>query len=201
MTGWRPAPGAGQVRFLRYTRRASRVDITIVDELLQPGRGRWLRRWHADRARTVNNPMPGVWEIVVEARRTSDAVSAPFSVSASVLGTTISPNPDMVPSAQIGTPMNREYTVTNRLAAFNGRLVGGGALGSTQTERPTVGDLAQTTFDVTLPSAGVTSYTIRTSNASDPGRTSTCSCTGARRPPPACWSARAPPPRRSSRWC
>jgi hypothetical protein len=63
-------------------------------------------------------------------------------------------------------PQVRNYTVANQLAGFTGRLVGGGALASTQTQRPTVGHLASQTFDVSLP-AGVTSYTIRTGNAAD----------------------------------
>ena len=32
------------------------------------------------------NPQAGVWEVVVEARRTSDAVRAPYTLSAEVLG-------------------------------------------------------------------------------------------------------------------
>src|SRR5262249_57173510 len=77
------------------------------------------------------------------------------------------PTRDPVPPATIGTPLTRNYTVTNLLAGFTGRLVGGGALASTQTQRPTVGNLATVTFDVAVPS-GVTSYTIRTGNSSDP---------------------------------
>jgi hypothetical protein len=103
----------------------------------------------------------------VEARRTSDADVAPFSITATVLGATISPNPDVVASATIGTPQERSYTVSNHLADFTGRLVGGGSLASTQAQRPTVAHLGQSSFDVTLPE-GVSSYSIRTSNSSVP---------------------------------
>jgi len=72
-----------------------------------------------------------------------------------------------VSAVALGVPVVRNYTVSNQLAGFTGRLVGGGALASTQTQRPTIGHLATQTFDVTVP-AGVTSYTIRTGNASDP---------------------------------
>jgi hypothetical protein len=71
-----------------------------------------------------------------------------------------------VPSATIGTPQNRNYTVTNQGAGFSGRLVGGGALGSTQTQRPTIAHLAQQTYDVTIP-AGATNYTVTTGNSTD----------------------------------
>jgi hypothetical protein len=63
-------------------------------------------------------------------------------------------------------PLNRGYTVNNLLAGFSGRLVGGGALGSTQTQRPTIANLASQTFDVTIP-AGASNYTVRTLNPSD----------------------------------
>ncbi len=50
-------------------------------------------------SRTFANPLAGVWEIVVEARRTSDAANAPYTMTASVLGATVSPNPDTIASA------------------------------------------------------------------------------------------------------
>jgi subtilisin family serine protease len=157
--------GAGQIRFLRYTPQGLPLDSTSSLSCYDPDAGSGCANGTAH-SRTVVNPQPGVWELVVEARRTSDVLSAPFGLTATVLSTAISPNPDMVSSATIGTPQVRNYTVTNQLAAFTGRLVGGGALASTQTQRPTVAHLASQTFDVTLP-AGVTSYTIRTGNASD----------------------------------
>jgi hypothetical protein len=165
MTGGGDAAGAGQIRFVRYTPQGLPLDSTSSLSCYDPDAGAGCANGTAH-SRTVVNPQPGVWELVVEARRTSDAVSAPFGLSATVLSTTISPNPDVVPSATLGTPQVRNYTVTNQLAAFTGRLVGGGALASTQTQRPTIAHLASQTFDVTLP-AGVTSYTVRTGNASD----------------------------------
>lgn len=165
MTGGGDAAGAGQIRFLRYTPQGLPLDSTSSLSCYDPDAGAGCANGTAH-SRTVVNPQPGVWELVVEARRTSDAVSAPFGLSATVLSTTISPNPDVVPSATLGTPQVRNYTVTNQLAAFTGRLVGGGSLASTQTQRPTIAHQASQTFDVTLP-AGVTSYTIRTGNPSD----------------------------------
>ncbi len=47
-------------------------------------------------SRTTTDPLVGVWEVTVDARRNSDAVSVPFSLTVSILGATVSPNPDMV---------------------------------------------------------------------------------------------------------
>jgi subtilisin family serine protease len=165
MTGGGADPGAGQIRFLRFSPQGLPVDSNSSLSCYDPDAGAGCAGG-TPHSRTLVNPQPGVWELVVEARRTSDVKAAPFSLTATVLGTAISPNPDVVPSATIGTPQTRSYTVTNQLAGFTGRLVGGGALASTQTQRPTIANQAQQDFDVTLP-AGATSYTVRTGNASD----------------------------------
>ncbi|WP_132149457.1 S8 family serine peptidase [Kribbella antiqua] len=165
LTGGGAAAGAGQIRFLRYTPQGLPLDSNSSLSCYDPDAGGGCAGG-TPHSRTVVDPLPGVWELVVEARRTSDVKEAPFGLSATVLGTAISPNPDVVASATLGTPQVRNYTVANQLAGFTGRLVGGGALASTQTQRPTIGNLATQTFDVTLP-AGVTSYTVRTGNASD----------------------------------
>jgi subtilisin family serine protease len=165
MTGGGATPGAGQIRFLRFTPQGLPLDSNSSLSCYDPDAGAGCAGG-TPHSRTVVNPQPGVWELVVEARRTSDTLQAPFGLTATVLGTAISPNPDVVPSATIGTPQTRSYTVANQLAGFAGRLVGGGALGSTQTQRPTIAHLATQDFDVTLPS-GVTSYTVRTGNSSD----------------------------------
>jgi subtilisin family serine protease len=165
MIGGGPDPGTGQIRFLRFSPVGLPVDSTASTNCYNPDAGGGCAGG-TPTSRTFLNPQAGVWELVVEARRTSDAAVAPFTLTANVLGAVISPNPDVVASAQIGVPQVRDYTVTNLLSAFSGRLVGGGALASTQTQRPTVAHHGQTSFDVTLP-AGVTTYVIRTGNASD----------------------------------
>ena len=78
-------------------------------------------------SRTVSNPQAGVWEVTVDARRTSDnntQAGAPFTLTMSILGATVSPNPDIIPSATIGVPVARSYTLTNLYGAFTGRAVG-----------------------------------------------------------------------------
>ncbi len=165
MTGGGDQAGAGQIRFLRYSPQGLPVDSNASTSCYDPDAGAGCVGGTAH-SRTIVNPEPGVWELVVESRRTSDVKEAQFGLTATVLGTAITPNPDVVSSVTLGTPLTRNYTVSNQLAGFTGRLVGGGALASTQTQRPTIANQAQQTFDVTLP-AGVTSYTVRTGNASD----------------------------------
>ena len=86
-----------------------------------------------------------MWEVTVDARRTSDAVSAPFTLTASILGASVSPNPDVIASATIGMPVARSYTLTNRFGAFTGRAVGT-TLGSAFRATPTIANLAQQQF-------------------------------------------------------
>lgn len=166
LTGGGPAAGAGQIRFLRFAPEGLPTDTTSSTNCYHPDAGAGCSGG-TPTSRTTLNPRAGVWELVVEARRTSDADTAPYTITATVLGASITPNPDVVPSAVIGTPQDRSYTVTNQLAGFTGRLAGGGSLSSTQTQRPTVAHLGTTTFDVTLP-AGVSSYVVRTGNSSVP---------------------------------
>ncbi|WP_367135553.1 S8 family serine peptidase [Saccharothrix sp. HUAS TT1] len=142
------AEGKGQVRFLRYDPYGVPFDTTSSTNCYNPDAGAGCAGG-SPTSRTVSNPVPGVWEIVVESRRTSDADAAPFSVTASVLGTSVSPNPDTIESAVIGTPISREYVVTNSLAAFNGKLVGG-SLASARIDRPTIADAAVQVYDLTV---------------------------------------------------
>ncbi|WP_447004159.1 S8 family serine peptidase [Saccharothrix isguenensis] len=156
--------GKGQVRFLRYDPYGVPFDSTSSINCYNPDAGAGCSGG-TPTSRTVSNPTPGVWEIVVEARRTSDADSAPFSVSASVLGTTVSPNPDTIASATIGTPISREYTVTNSLATFTGKLVGG-SLASARISRPSIADAAVQTYAVVV-APGSTSLRATIGNTAD----------------------------------
>ncbi|QFZ23089.1 S8 family serine peptidase [Saccharothrix syringae] len=158
--------GKGQVRFLRYDPYGVPFDTTSSTNCYNPDAGAGCAGG-SPTSRTVSNPTPGVWEIVVEARRTSDAAEAPFSVTASVLGTTISPNPDTIASATAGVPVERSYQVSNTLAVFNGKLVGSD-LGSARIARPSIADAAVQNYDLTvLPGATSLRATIgRTSDVS-----------------------------------
>ncbi|WP_434438998.1 S8 family serine peptidase [Lentzea sp. E54] len=158
--------GKGQVRFLRFTPQGVPLDVTSSTNCYNPDAGAGCAGG-TPTSRTVANPMAGVWEIVVEARRTSDADVAPYSVTASVLGTSISPNPDVIPSAAIGTPIERSYTVSNTQAVFNGRVAGGG-VGSAKQARPTIENLASQQYQVAV-GAGASRLTATIGRTSDQG--------------------------------
>jgi hypothetical protein len=104
----------------------------------------------------------------VDARRNSDAVSAPFTLTASILGATVSPNPDVIASATIGVPLARSYTITNVLGPFTGRAVSGGALGSAFRAVPSIATGETDEYDV-IVTAGSTSLRATIGGTSDAG--------------------------------
>jgi hypothetical protein len=116
-------------------------------------------------SRTVINPQPGVWEITVEARRTSDILNTPFTLTTALLGVSVSPNPDVIPAATLGTPVNRSYTLTNQQGPFTGRAVGT-ALGSAKLATPTIADGAQQQSQVNV-TPGTTRLQATIGGASD----------------------------------
>jgi hypothetical protein len=156
----------GQIRFLRNDPTGVPLDSNASTNCYLPDAGAGCAGG-SPTSRTVVNPMPGVWEIAVESRRTSDQKVTPFTLTTSLIGTKISPDPDTIASATIGSPVARSYTVANQLAAFTGRLTGG-PLGSSAITRPTIAKGAVQTFEVTVP-AGATSFTARTGNPADGG--------------------------------
>jgi subtilisin family serine protease len=160
-------PGTGQARFLRFHPYGVGIDSNTSTMCYSPpvspggscpGGG--------PNSRTAANPQAGVWEVTVEARRTSDAEFTPFTLTASVLGASVSPNPDVIPSATIGVPVARSYTMTNLFGAFTGRAVGT-TLGSAFRDRPTIANLAQQQRAVSV-TTGSTSLRATIGNPSDP---------------------------------
>jgi hypothetical protein len=163
MTGGGPA-GAGAIRFLRWHPYGLGIDSNAVSNCYNGAPGGCTTG--SPTSRTVTNPFAGVWEVTVDARRNSDAASAPFSLTASILGATVTPNPDVIATAQIGVPQARSYTITNTLGAFTGRAVGT-PLGSANIATPTIAHHALQSFDVTIP-AGTTSLRATIGSPSDP---------------------------------
>ncbi|MFF0748810.1 S8 family serine peptidase [Streptomyces sp. NPDC004267] len=115
--------------------------------------------------RSYTDPTPGVWEIEVEARRTSPDLDNPFTLGVSVLGATFDPAVRSVPEAKVGTPTAVDWKVTNGFAALDGRLKGG-PLGSLKTERPTIKHHEQQIRTVTI-GEGVERLDIAIGNSSD----------------------------------
>jgi hypothetical protein len=156
-------PGTGQARFLRFHPYGVGLEDNSSLSCYSPpvsgcSAGSPL-------SRTQSNPQPGVWEITVEARRTSDVDFTPYTLTASILGATVSPNPDVIASATVGVPVARSYTLTNLFGAFTGRAVGT-TLGSAFRDRLTIADLAQSQRTVAV-TAGTTSLRATIGNTSD----------------------------------
>lgn len=163
MTGGGPA-GAGAIRFLRWHPWGLGIDSNAVSNCYNGAPGGCTTG--SPTSRTTTNPQAGVWEVTVDARRNSDAVSAPFTLTASILGATVSPNPDVIASATIGVPIARSYDITNIFGAFTGRAVGT-ALGSAFLATPSIAHHAQNVTFVTV-TAGSTSLRATIGSPSDP---------------------------------
>ncbi len=164
LTAGGTASGAGQVRFLRFHPYGLGVESNSTPNCYNPSVGGCDAG--SPTSRTVSNPQAGVWEVVVEARRTSDTLNAPFSLTASVLGATVSPNPDTIASATLGVPVARSYSITNAFGPFTGRAVGT-SLGSAKLAAPTIADAAQQQFQVNV-APGSTSLRATIGGTSDP---------------------------------
>ena len=158
------AGGAGAIRFLRWHPYGLGVDSNAVSSCYNGAPGSCSTG--SATSRTVTDPFPGVWEVTVDARRNSDAVSAPYAVTASILGATVSPDPDVIPSAEAGVPVARSYAITNILGAFTGRAVGT-SMGSAFIDTPTIGHHEVQEFAVEVP-AGASSLRATIGNTSDP---------------------------------
>ncbi|MEV7128860.1 S8 family serine peptidase [Streptomyces sp. NPDC093260] len=100
--------------------------------------------------RSYADPQAGVWEIEVEARRTSPLLDNPYKLDVTVLGAAFDPATVTVPEARVGSPATASWTVTNKYAALDGKLVGG-PLGSAKSARPTVKSGEKQTTTVTVP--------------------------------------------------
>ncbi|GAA1922932.1 S8 family serine peptidase [Nocardioides marmoribigeumensis] len=164
LTGGGSTPGAGQIRFLRFHPYGLGLEDNSSLSCYNPSSGSCSG---SPTSRTTSNPQAGVWEVVVEARRTSDVAEAPYSLTASILGASVSPSTDTIASATLGVPVARSYTLTNLFGTFTGRAVGT-TLGSARSATPTIttGVLQQRLVDV---SAGSTSLRATIGGTSDPG--------------------------------
>jgi hypothetical protein len=156
--------GTGQARFLRWHPYGVGIDSNAVSNCYTPSAGGCTTG--SALSRTTADPLAGVWEITVDARRSSDADSAPYTMTASILGATVSPNPDVIPSATAGVPIARSYTITNGFGSFTGRAVGS-TLGSANRMTPTIANAEQQQFQVNV-APGSTQLRATIGSPSDP---------------------------------
>jgi hypothetical protein len=157
--------GTGQARFLRFHPYGTGVDSNASTSCyLPPATGGSCAG--SPNSRTTGNPTAGVWEVTVEARRTSDALYTPYTLTASILGATVTPNPDVIESAPRDVPVARSYTLTNTLGSFTGRAAGT-TLGSARRGTFTIADHQVQQYDTTV-AAGSTSFRATIGSPSDP---------------------------------
>jgi subtilisin family serine protease len=117
--------------------------------------------------RSYADPTPGVWEISVEARRTSPQLDNPYRLTVSLLGAAFDPAVRTLPEATVGTPEPVDWSVTNGFAAIDGTLEGG-PLGSAHTAAPTIAQGDTQTTELALP-AGVSRLDVSIGSTSDTG--------------------------------
>ncbi|WP_069465158.1 S8 family serine peptidase, partial [Actinacidiphila rubida] len=115
--------------------------------------------------RSYAAPMAGVWEIEVEARRTSPQLDNPYRLTVTVLGAAFDPAVRTVDEATVGTPTPVTWNVSNAYAGFQGRLAGG-PLGSAHTATPTIAQGDTQTTRLTLGS-GVSRLDVSIGSPSD----------------------------------
>ena len=117
-------------------------------------------------SRAYENPLPGVWEIEVESRRTSPVLGNPFQLSARMQGVTVAPAVAELPSVTAGVPSPVTWTLTN---AFGPVVVHGqgGPLGSSFSARPSIATGESHTYQVVVP-AGASRLDVTIGNTSDP---------------------------------
>jgi hypothetical protein len=104
--------------------------------------------------------------VTVEARRTSDVENAPFTLTVSILGASVEPNPDVIGSATIGVPVARSYTATNLFGAFTGRMQGT-TLGSARRGVFSIANLERQTYPIVV-TTGSTALRATIGGTSDP---------------------------------
>jgi subtilisin family serine protease len=116
-------------------------------------------------SRNYADPLPGVWEIEVESRRTSPFLSNPFTLTSAVQGVTVDPESQTLASVTAGTPSPLSWQVTNNFGPVKVTPIGGD-LGSALSERKSIADLGSQQFEVAVPE-GASSLTATIGNTSD----------------------------------
>ena len=106
-----------------------------------------------------------MWEILVEARRTSPLLNNPFTLTAGVVGVEVDPASQTIPSVVAGQATPLSWDVKNLFSGVTATAVGGG-LGSAKTATPTIAGGTQQTYTVVVP-AGATKLDVSIGNPSD----------------------------------
>ena len=117
--------------------------------------------------RTIANPAPGVWEVLVESRRTSPLQENPWQLDATLLGVTVDPETTTLDSVAKGVSTPVSWNVTNDFGQVTATATGG-PLGSAKSGRESIGNGKSQTFTVDVP-AGASRLDVKIGNPSDAG--------------------------------
>ena len=118
-------------------------------------------------SRAYANPLPGIWELEVEARRTTPNLDNPYTITAAAQGVTVDPASQTLPSVTANQATPVSWTVTNDFGAVSVTPTGGN-LGSALSERKTIANHDVQDFTVTVP-AGAQRLTATIGRTSDLG--------------------------------
>ncbi|GAA1432388.1 S8 family serine peptidase [Microlunatus lacustris] len=119
------------------------------------------------RVRSYANPVPGIWEIAVESRRTSPFLQNPFTLRAEVQSVAVDPAVVTLDSVAVGVETPLTWKLTNEAAPVTVTARGGG-LGSSRAQRPSIADGDTQSFDVVVP-AGSSRLDVAIGGTSDLG--------------------------------
>ncbi|HEX6681231.1 MAG TPA: S8 family serine peptidase [Candidatus Limnocylindrales bacterium] len=114
----------------------------------------------------INDPIPGVWEIVVESSRSSATEHNPFGLDVAVFGVVASA-PASVGTLKLHEPAPVSWPVTNHFGPVE-LAASTSPLGSRRNERASVGQGEQLRFWVDVP-LGTKRFEARIGNPSDSG--------------------------------
>ncbi len=117
--------------------------------------------------RSYDDPLPGVWELEVESRRTSPTLENPFQLTARIQGVTVEPATVELPSVPAGAATPVTWSVQNLYGPIT-VTAQGGPLGSALVTRPSIADQDVQTYEVEVP-AGASRLDVAIGNTSDLG--------------------------------
>ncbi|WP_438872684.1 S8 family serine peptidase [Paractinoplanes pyxinae] len=100
--------------------------------------------------RAYENPIPGVWELEIEARRTSPELSNPFKLDAKIQGVQLTPESVTLPSVTVNQPAPVGFTVKNVFGPVTVSAQGG-PLGSASRQRPSIAEGDSQEYEIVVP--------------------------------------------------
>jgi subtilisin family serine protease len=118
-------------------------------------------------SRAYANPSPGIWELEIEARRTTPTLANPFTITAAVQGVGVDPATQTVATVTAGQAAPVSWTVTNQFGQVSATPQGG-VLGSAVSARKSIANHEVQEFQVVVP-AGASRFTATIGRTSDQG--------------------------------